>query len=149
MQCLLIDRLILSKGNRVRHSKRKPESKIVNILKVLSVRECNLWKRLQSGRGLIYGTVQAPLSLHSTSRGRSQGNQTGTGFSDRQGAGTSTCLPPGRHTEAFPKLTHGRMWNSVLIRVGHMGRSNGTDTGPTLSGGMGRSGAQRAYGSPA
>lgn len=30
-----------------------------------------------------------------------------------------------------------------------MGRSKGTETGPTLSGGMGRSGVQREYGSPA
>jgi hypothetical protein len=30
-----------------------------------------------------------------------------------------------------------------------MGRSKGTDTDPTLSGGMGRSGVQREYGSPA
>jgi hypothetical protein len=35
------------------------------------------------------------------------------------------------------------------MRVGHIGRSKGTETGPTLSGGIGRSGAQRAYGSPA
>jgi len=41
------------------------------------------------------------------------------------------------------------MWNSVFIRVGQIGRSKGTDTGPTLSGGIGRSGVQRSYGPPA
>lgn len=49
---------------------------------------------------------------------------------------------PGRQTEAFPMVIQGRMLNSVLMIVGHMGTSNGTGIAPTLSGGTGRSGRQ-------
>lgn len=35
------------------------------------------------------------------------------------------------------------MWNSVFTRVGQMGKSNGTPTLPTLSGGIGLSGRHR------
>jgi len=52
---------------------------------------------------------------------------------------------PGMHTEAVPKLTQGSMWNSVFTIVGQMGTSNGIETGPTLSGGMGLSGTQGRY----
>jgi hypothetical protein len=79
----------------------------------------------------------------STSRGRSQGNQTGMGLSERHGAGNSMALHvPGIQTEAFPKVIQGRIWNSVLMRVGQMGKSNGMEMGPTLSGGTGASGGQ-------
>jgi hypothetical protein len=65
----------------------------------------------------------------------------GMGFKDRHGAGNSTDLQvPGIHTDALPKLTHGRMWNSVFSRVGQIGISKGRPIGPTLSGGTGRSG---------
>ena len=74
-------------------------------------------------------------------RGLSQGNQTGMGLRDRDGAGNSIALQePGMQTEAFEKLSHGKMWNSVLMMVGHMGRSNGKPMQPTLSGGMHGSG---------
>ena len=65
------------------------------------------------------------------------------GFREIQGAGNSMDLQvPGMHTEAVPKLTQGSMWNSVFTIVGQMGTSNGIETGPTLSGGMGLSGTQ-------
>lgn len=79
--------------------------------------------------------------MQSTSKGLSHGIQKGMGFRDRHGAGNSTDLHvPGMHTEALPKLIHGRMWNSVLSRVGQIGMSKGRPIGPTLSGGIGRSG---------
>lgn len=87
------------------------------------------------------GKTTHSLSLHSTSRGRSQGNQTGIGFNDKHGAGNSMALQvPGIHTDALPRLIHGNMWNSVFRSVGQTGRSNGIDIGPTVSGGIGRSG---------
>jgi len=90
-----------------------------------------------------YGTRQPAVPEHSASSGLSQGNQKGTGLREKHGAGISTDRHvPGRQMEAFPNVTHGRMWNSVLIMVGHMGTSNGTGMGPTDSGGMGRSGRQ-------
>jgi len=49
---------------------------------------------------------------------------------------------PGMHTDALPKLTQGRMWNSVFTIVGQIGMSNGIEMGPTLSGGIGLSGTQ-------
>ncbi|MCX5861870.1 MAG: hypothetical protein NTW27_07090 [Deltaproteobacteria bacterium] len=49
---------------------------------------------------------------------------------------------PGRQIEALPKVTQGKILNSVLIIVGHTGISNGMGIGPTLSGGTGRSGTQ-------
>ena len=89
------------------------------------------------------GPAQTDRSLHSTSRGLSHGIQMGMGFRDRQGAGNSIALPvPGMHTDTFPRLIHGKIWNSVLSRVGQMGTSNGTEIFPTLSGGIQRSGAQ-------
>ena len=96
-----------------------------------------------SCRKWIQGTPHAPFSWHSTSSGLSHGNHTGMGFSEKQGAGNSMVLQvPGIQTEARPILTQGRMLNSVLISVGQIGRSNGIEMGPTLSGGMGRSGTQ-------
>jgi hypothetical protein len=90
---------------------------------------------------LNQGMEQPEGAAHSTSRGRSHGNQNGTGFREKQGAGNSIEVHvPGRQTEAFPKVTHGKILNSVLIIVGHMGISNGMGIGPTLSGGIGRSG---------
>ena len=81
--------------------------------------------------------------MDSTSRGRSHGIQIGSGFRDKTGVGISMDLhEPGRQIEDFPKLTHGRIWNSVLSTVGQIGRSNGTVTDPIDSGGMGRSGTQ-------
>lgn len=80
-------------------------------------------------------------SLHSASRGLSHGIQTGIAFRERHGEGMSIHFPvPGIVIEAVPKLIHGRMWNSVFKMVGQTGTSNGTETPPTDSGGMGRSG---------
>ena len=77
------------------------------------------------------------------SRGLSQGIQKGTGFRENLGAGTDMDFPhPGRHTDILPKLTQGKMLNSVFRIVGHTGKSKGRHTEPTDSGGMGRSGAQ-------
>lgn len=91
----------------------------------------------------VYLTAHGRELEHSTSRGRSQGNQTGIGFKERHGAGKSMDRHvPGMHTDAFPKVSHGRMLNSVLTSVGQMGTSNGREMEPTLSGGTGRSGTQ-------
>ncbi len=50
----------------------------------------------------------------------------------------------------FPEANPRQNVKFRFDQVGHMGRSSkGTETGPTLSGGIGRSGAQREYGSPA
>jgi hypothetical protein len=96
------------------------------------------------------GGPHAFVPEHSTSNGRNQGNQTGMGLSERHGAGNSTALQvPGIQTEAFPKVIHGRILNSVLMRVGQMGRSNGTEMDPTLSGGTGGSGGQGRAPQPA
>jgi hypothetical protein len=95
------------------------------------------------------GALHAALLLQLMSRGRNQGNQTGIGFNEKHGAGTTKRLPDGRQIDAFPMLIQGRILNSVLIRVGHMGRSKGTEMGPTLSGGIGRSGVHPAHGAPA
>lgn len=75
----------------------------------------------------------------------------GMGFKERQGAGNSIAVHvPGMQIEAFPKLTHGRILNSVFRSVGHTGTSKGMGIVPTDSGGMGRSGGHgRAAGPPA
>jgi hypothetical protein len=87
--------------------------------------------------------------LHSTSRGLSQGNHTGMGFREKQGAGTTTALHvPGMQIDALPNDTHGRILNSVLTMVGQMGISKGSDTGPTVSAGTGMSGRHRPVMSP-
>jgi hypothetical protein len=62
-----------------------------------------------SKRG-VQGTQERLLSLHSVSRGLNHGIHTGIGFKERQGAGNSIALEvPGRQTDTFPKLTHGRI----------------------------------------
>ncbi len=89
--------------------------------------------------------------MTSASTGRSQGNQTGTGFNERLGAGNSMLLQvPGIQTEALPKLIQGRIWNSVFTMVGQIGTSKGRPIEPTLSAGMGGSCRQgRGPGAPA
>ena len=47
---------------------------------------------------------------------------------------------PGIQTDALPKLIQGSTWNSVFRSVGQMGISKGMEIGPTVSGGIGRSG---------
>jgi hypothetical protein len=86
----------------------------------------------------------------SISRGLSHGNQTGMGLSDRHGAGNWIALPvQGMQMVALPNDTQGRMLNSVFTMVGQMGTSNGTEMGPTVSGGTGGSGIQTGASPPA
>jgi len=73
----------------------------------------------------------------------------GIGFREKQGAGNSTAEHvPGMQMDAFPKLTHGRMLNSVFSSVGHIGTSKGSEIDPTDSGGMGRSGGHGLVAGP-
>ncbi len=63
------------------------------------------------------------------------------GFREKVGAQNSMALEEhGIQMEALPRLTHGKMLNSVLSRVGHTGTSKGREMAPTDSGGMGGSG---------
>lgn len=94
-------------------------------------------------RRKYYFGAHGEFSVVSTSRGRSHGIQIGRGFRDKTGVGISMDLhEPGKHIEDFPKLIHGIILNSVLSRVGQIGKSKGTVTDPIDSGGMGHSGTQ-------
>jgi hypothetical protein len=68
---------------------------------------------LCSSRGvstLDHGKQPGLGGQHSTSSGLSQGNQTGIGLRERQGAGSSMgVLVPGMQIEAFPNVTQGRI----------------------------------------
>ena len=104
---------------------------------------CGWVWRIWMMRASRYLIGQAFELVHSTSSGRSQGNQTGMGFNDRHGAGNSMDLHvPGMQTDAVPKLSQGRILNSVLMSVGQIGTSKGTEMDPTVSGGTGGSGRQ-------